>query len=116
MDTEKEMPQVCDFLEVSFDPAVCTPTVIGFRYRKPIFRKRAESYGMTDRVVPKNTQKWKEEISHTDQVVFESVTGDLLGRLGYEMRGLKRELSSTEVFKYRMREYRGQFFMHLSNN
>jgi len=115
-DTEKEMRQVCEFLELSFDSAVCTPTVIGFRYRKSIFRKRAESYGMTDRVVPKNTQKWKEEMSHADQVVFESVAGDLLGQLGYETGGLKRELSSAEVMKYRMREFRGQIFMHLLND
>ncbi|MGB6338771.1 MAG: sulfotransferase [Candidatus Aminicenantaceae bacterium] len=116
LDTEKEMRRVCDFLEVPFDPAVCIPTVLGFRYRKPYFRKKAESYGMTDRVVPKNTQKWKVEMSYVDQAVFESVAGDLLGQLGYETRGLERELSSTEVIKYRMREYRGQFLMHLSNN
>lgn len=116
LDTEKEMRRVCDFLELPFDLAVCTPTTVGFRYRKPYFRKVATSYGTTDRIVPKNTQKWKEEISHSDQIVFESVAGDLLDQLGYESLGLKRELSSTEVIKYRMREYRGQFLMHLSNN
>jgi hypothetical protein len=116
LDTEKEMRRVCDFLELPFDLDVCTPTPVALRYRKPIFRQAAKSYGTTDRIIPKNTQKWKEEMSHADQVVFESVAGALLGQLGYETRGLKRVLSSTEVMKYRMREFRGQIFMHLLNN
>jgi len=116
LDTEKEMRRVCDFLELPFEAAVCLPTPVAFRYRKPIFRKVVKSYGTTDRIVPKNTQKWKEEISLFDLAVFESVAGDLLDRLGYETRGLKRELSSAEVMKYRLREFWDQVFMHLSNN
>jgi hypothetical protein len=115
LDTEKGMRQICDFLDLPFDPAVCIPTPVGFRYRKPMFRKVAKSYGTTDRIVPKNTQKWKEKMNHTNQVVFESVAGDLLDHLGYETRGLKRRLSSAEVLKYRMREFRGRFIMHLLN-
>lgn len=116
LDTVKGMRRVCDFLEVPFEPAVCFPTPVAFRYRKPLFRKLAKSYGTTDRIVSKNTQKWKEEMRLTDQVVFESVAGDLLDRMGYETRGLNRALSSAEVFKYRIQEYGGQFLMHLSNN
>lgn len=116
LDTDKEMRRICDFLELPFDLAVCTPTPVAFRYRKPIFHQVAKSYGTTDRIIPKNTQKWKEEIRHCDQIVFESVAGDLLDRLGYETRGLKRELSSAEVLKYRLREFWGQVFMHLLNN
>lgn len=115
-DTEKGMRRVCDFLGLPFDPAVCTPTVVSFRYRKPIFSKVAKSYSKNEKVVSANTQKWKEEMSRSDQVVFESIAGDLLEQLGYEIRGLKRELSSKEVFLYRMREYRRLFFMHLFNN
>jgi hypothetical protein len=115
-DTEKGMRRVCDFLGVPFDPAVCTPTVLELRYRKPIFARVSKSYGTTDRVVPKNRQKWKEEMNRADQAVFESVAGELLDRLGYETCGLKSELSSAEVLKYRMREFGGQVFMHLMNN
>ncbi len=55
-------------------------------------------------------------MNRADQVVFESVAGELLDRLGYETCGLKSELSSAEVLKYRMREFGGQVFMHLMNN
>jgi hypothetical protein len=115
-DTEKEMRRVCDFLELPFDPAVITPTVVGLRYRRPLFRTVAKSYGTTAQIIPENTQKWKDEMSQTDQAVFESVAGELLDRLGYETFGLKRELSSGEIFKYRMRECLNQFFMHILNN
>ena len=99
-----------------FETAVCIPTPVNFRYRKPILGNVAKSYGTADKLVPNNSQKWKEEMNHTDQVVFESVAGDLLDRLGYEIQGLKKELSSTEVLGYRLRELWGQAFMHLSNN
>jgi hypothetical protein len=115
-DTEKEMRRVCDFLGLPFDPAVCSPTVVRSRYRKPIFGKVAKSYGTIDRIVPKNTQKWKEEMGRADQAVFESVAGDLLDRLGYETLGLRRGLSPVEILKYRLIEYRRQFFMHLLND
>lgn len=115
-DTEIGMRRVCDFLNVPFDRAVCTPSVLAYRYRKPIFRQVTKSYGTTGSIVSENTQKWKKEMSHADQEVFESLAGDLLEQLGYETHGLIRELSSAEVFKCRMREYAGQFFMHLLNN
>lgn len=115
-DTEKGMRGVCDFLGLPFNPVVCTPTVVRVRYRKPIFRKVPTSYGITEKVMPANTQKWKEEMNLTDQVVFESIAGDLLEQLGYEICGLKRELSSNEIFIHQMREYRRLFFMHLFNN
>jgi hypothetical protein len=116
LDTEKEMRRVCDFLDLPFEAAVCIPTPVSLRYRKPIFRKVAISYGTVDKLVPTNSQKWKREMSHTDRVIFESIAGDLLERLGYETQGLKRKLSSAEILKYRLREFWGLVFMHLLNN
>ncbi len=115
-DTEKVMRRICAFLEVPFDRAVCTPTVIRLRYRKPYFRKVPASYNHSGAVVSHNVQKWKDEMIHTERVVFESVAGDLLEELGYETLGLERVLSPAEILKYRLHEYWGQFMMHLLNN
>jgi hypothetical protein len=48
-----------------------------------------------------NTQKWKREMAVPDRVLFESVCGDLLHELGYEVEGLARPISGVEDLFWR---------------
>jgi len=44
-----------------------------------------------------NVEKWRDRMSRSDQALFESRAGGLLGELGYPVMGLRRRISATEV-------------------
>ena len=49
-----------------------------------------------------NTAKWKKEMSTNDLVIFESVAGDLLADLGYEVVGRTRTIGSIEKVAWKV--------------
>ena len=61
--------------------------ILGVR-RKPVISKST--------IVTSNCEKWRREMSTRDRVVFESIAGDLLSTLGYELEGRARRLAILE--------------------
>jgi hypothetical protein len=56
---------------------------------------------------PGNRRRWTRELAPGDQLVFESVAGDLLRRLEYETNGSVRVLGGFERLRWRARDVVG---------
>jgi hypothetical protein len=101
---EETMRQVCLFLGESYDPAVLSRNILPPRRRPSIFGSR--DLGLRDRaIVPTNCAKWKVLMSCSDQILFESVAGDLLQELGYEVNGQTRDISRLERLGWKGHDY-----------
>lgn len=77
---EDTLRRICDFIGEPFDPLVLHPDRLGRegkgRTPPPVSRQS---------IVATHVTRWKRSMSPTDIVLFESVAGDLLGELGYEV-------------------------------
>ena len=103
---EETLQRICDFIGEPFDPTVFTRAVLRRNQRRPWFGKR--DFGILDtQIVPDNVEKWKGRMSKSQQVLFESVAGDLLQELGYETTGVTRHLSRAERVMWRLHFYWG---------
>lgn len=82
---EETLCEICQFIDEPFDPVVLQPS-----------RRTMDGTGRTpkpvswNRVRP-NIAKWKTEMKPDDIALFESVAGDLLEELGYEIQHQGRE-------------------------
>jgi hypothetical protein len=85
---EETMRGVCDFLDIPFTPAMLTRAPIG-----PIYARNKEVLERMlsrERIELGRASSWREEMPVSDRAVVESVAGDLLDELGYEVEGLGR--------------------------
>jgi hypothetical protein len=95
---EATMRRVCAFLNEPFCRDVLTPKRLEIRAIRVHKHKRASG----SEIVKSNAGKWKESMSPSDCVLFESIAGDLLRTLGYETEGKTRHISQSEQFKWKM--------------
>ena len=80
---EQEMARLSNFLQLSYDPAI-------FDYYKSDESKNTSSAGKMWENVAKpifgnNSKKYLKELTKEEIIIFESVAGDTLERLGYEL-------------------------------
>jgi len=90
---EPVMREVCAFIEEPFDAAVLRPNRLG--PLPPAGARRPTRVSETD-VVDANHGKWRTMMSRRDRALFETVAGDLLADLGYEVEGMTRRISAAE--------------------
>jgi hypothetical protein len=100
-DTEGTLRKICEFIELPFDDEMLRyheraedrlsemsrdlPERPG-KVRRPADH-RMEAHALTQKPPdPSRLGRWREEMSPEDQATFESVAGDLLAELGYEVR------------------------------
>jgi len=99
---ELSMRQLCKFLGVRF-----SPSMLEF-YKSDEARRAAESSDLWSNVVrpimADNTRKFLHEASEEDIRLFESVAGNVLTALGYELaripRGAKRIISEEDIGRF----------------
>jgi hypothetical protein len=87
---KETMRAVCEFLEEPFTDAVLRPAPRTWVYSADVrargtFRQRTE-------IERSNQGKWRDRMPIADRTVVESVAGDLLDELGYELEGLARPI------------------------
>lgn len=110
---EQVMRSVCCFLREPYSSAVltpCLPLTHELSGAPWINEKRISS----DRIIhTSNTGKWQIELSPFEQVVFNSVAGDLLHELGYPSKGPVRKIPAAERCVWRIHHYFRYFVSRL---
>ena len=94
---------LCSFLGEDFDPVLLQPTRIP--------RPDAQPVQWDDRFDRKldasSVARWRREMPAADEIVFESVAGDLLRQLGYETDGVTRAIGRVERERWEWRDRAG---------
>lgn len=102
-ETAGTMREVCAFLEESFTEAVLRPSPFTlWHYDAPIIGKAPLRQSRPTEIVGGNAAKWKQTMTRSDRVLFESMAGDLLQALGYETEGRTRKITKAEKLMWRM--------------
>jgi hypothetical protein len=86
-DTATTLRGVCAFLGVPFDPRVLEQTSPDHGSFPDVYGPRRAGQRSATEIVRSNSGKWRGEMSAADLARFESVAGDLLVELGYELCG-----------------------------
>lgn len=101
VETEPTLRRVCELFELPWDDAVLdyhrrSAERLGEMRRElpaderrttlSVERRMATHARTTERPNPARVGRWREEMSVADRAVFESIAGDLLRELGYEVR------------------------------
>jgi len=81
-DAPGEAKDLCEFLELDFDPGMLEYTE---RARDAVLT-RAAQYNPNVTSKPTKTRSWEEEMPADQVETFEAVAGDVLSELGYERR------------------------------
>jgi len=79
-DAEGETKDICDFLELDFDPGMLDYTE---RARGSVL-PRASMYNPNVTQKPSRTRSWHESMPRSQVEIFEAMAGDVLAELGYE--------------------------------
>ena len=105
-----------EYLEVNYEKLLCEPEttmarVWEFLGEQPVegelrpnpIKAEPPAAGRLPKneLVTTNFGRWKEEMSLSDRVIFESIAGELLGELGYETEGCARTISLKEAIAWR---------------
>jgi sulfotransferase family protein len=91
---------VCEFLEEPFSEAVLRKNPLRRNQRR--LRLGQRDFGIPNtQVVETNAQKWKTEMSPRARLLFESIAGDLLASIGYEVSGDSRQITGPERIMWR---------------
>ncbi len=96
----KVLKQVCLFIDELFHEEMLTPDplILDNTPGERLFGKSRTStnLALSRHIEASNTFKWKTQMHYSDQVIFESVAGDLLESLGYKTLGTRRNISGIE--------------------
>jgi hypothetical protein len=82
-DTSAEMNRIAQFLGISFDSVLLTPSVYGRSAGSNTSRKNADG-AASGTVTPKMSGRWKSELSDRQKELIEGLFGKLLHQYGYE--------------------------------
>ena len=97
--TREVMEETCAFVGEPFVEAVLKPT--GLRPNRLSAAPWLRPDCLDGRVLTDNSEKWKYALSPQDQLLLESVAGDLLKVLGYETQGYVRHIFLAERIYWR---------------
>ena len=92
---EDTMKTVCRHLGEPYSEAVLRPTSIPDRWCAT-WVPGPNRQVSRERIVATNLHRWKTHMSSSQRALFESVAGDLLADLGYEVEGVGRTVSPLE--------------------
>ena len=98
---EQILRRLCDFLEEAFHPDMLRPSSIGLKTSKPLIGEWTPGNVSKVELVVSNTHKWRDRMPPADRALFESIAGDLLAELGYEVEGRTRDIAWHEVLRWR---------------
>jgi hypothetical protein len=98
---EQTLRSVLGFLDEPFEPAVLTRSPIRRRLSRSA---RAEVRNLCLTADATRDRAWRTGMSRRDQAIVESVAGDLLEELGYEIHELARPLRAHEVARWRLQD------------
>src|SRR5262245_6365074 len=90
------MNHVCEFIGEPFSEAVLRPTAMRLGNSHPRLIGAQRRWSPRAEIITTNAAKWKKNMSVSDQILFESVAGDLLQALGYETQGVARRIAMPE--------------------
>lgn len=102
---KETMKRICAFLGEPFTDEVLKPEFLERNMYPVIFGKPVPLMVSKTEIVRSNLAKWKEAMSSSDRILFESVAGDLLTSLGYQTEGLTRRISSSEQFVWKVHHF-----------
>jgi hypothetical protein len=99
---EEEMQRACAFVGEPYDSTVLQPDFIErVRRGRIVGKQTVRNMISRTEIVGGNTNKWKEGMPVQDRVLFESVAGDLLASLGYEIEGRARPVPGLEELRWK---------------
>ncbi len=84
-DPEGTARELCDFLGLDFDPAMMAYHEKGREFAAST--KHPDAFAGLSKPVTKGMRDWRSEMAPEDVALFETIAGDLLRRLGYEVTG-----------------------------
>lgn len=99
---KETMEDICTFLGETFSDQILNPNTLKGGLPPALFGQRKASSASETKVVSTNQSKWKVEMSVSDRILFESISGDLSKTLGYETEGLTRRVSPLEQFMWKI--------------
>lgn len=84
--SEQTLRSVCSFINIKYNKRInkVSPSYSTEKHRK--FLKRARPHNPHTKIIKSNQNKWKQEMSEKDILMFESVAGDTLRKFKYETR------------------------------
>ncbi|MDY7021655.1 MAG: sulfotransferase, partial [Cyanobacteriota bacterium] len=96
---EETLQRLCQWLELEYDPEM-------LQYYQQANRNISQEHRglfelISKPVEPSRVQAWKRSLSAQDVADFESVAGDLLLKLGYELSGAKIPLQTQIIRQLR---------------
>jgi hypothetical protein len=92
-DPERVLPELCDFVDLSFDPRMLEYSRHRGRVLAPKIRPAHERLALPP---TKGLRDWRRDMRPQDLATFEAVAGDLLSELGYE-RAVPRPSAATAL-------------------
>ncbi len=104
-DPQSTMTRICTFLDEPFSDAVLTLNYLENLVVPRVFGKPKPIPISTTTIVSTNHGKWKNRLSPSDQVTFESVAGNQLRAFGYEANGITRHISAFETTSWSIHHY-----------
>ena len=104
------MKRVCAFLDEPFTEAVLRPNPWvrrrpGGRLRQRLIFGNAGGEAPLSEIKGGNAGKWKQAMSASERILFESVAGDLLKELGYETEGIRRRVAKPEQLMWKSHNF-----------
>jgi len=96
VEPQATLRRVCRFLREAFSEAMLQPHPLPEKYYPRLIGERRPLNPSWNRITPANAFKWKHNMSSADRALFESVAGDLLEELGYEVDGKTRLIPRLE--------------------
>lgn len=93
---EQELRRICELIGEPFVEDVLRPSFLPPSPRAPIVGGRAHPTPRAETRIASPGAGWRERMQPGERALFESVAGDLLGSLGYEVEGLARPISRRE--------------------
>lgn len=107
-DPRATMDRVCEFVEERFTEDVLRPD-LGARLMWSPGRDAGfpGSIAATPEIARDNRAKWKASMGVADRALFESVAGDRLAELGYEVEGLAQRIPRRERIRHSVDDIAG---------
>jgi hypothetical protein len=103
---EETMRRVCAFLGEPFGEEVLRRSFLPRKPRRSLFGRPDQPPPPSPTVIVRsNLGKWKSAMRPADRSLFESVAGDVLAELGYEVEGVDRPIPGRERITWNVHHY-----------
>jgi len=106
LDQPKEtLQQICEFIEEKFTQEMLRLNILKRKGYPKLIGEKVDHYDKRRYIDSTNQARWKVDMSLKDRIIFESVAGDLLNILGYQVENLYRPISSVERNMWKARNF-----------